>query len=568
MCKANGYRVGLSLVLQYHSDDLEKGQRLAHRESFDKGLKTGSLALGKSPKLHYRPVTGDLLTHPNELGDWVRDIAIEPKSFGETYHLAVAKLLSPGNVAIVLKKADEAQQGAKQATDFLQFYGFHHTMVSGDGKSAANVATDIIRTFFDKHFANQELVFTFIRQSLERSPLYDKIKDLSTAKPGVPHTRLSALGRYYVGRFLALTQQKDIFASGHSTNSTGKTVLLYVRRGGLDRNMGSNNLHVCLKAIIAAGQTTPLDQEPQRLFERIILFGDFHFYKEDMPNDGKKGGNKGDQHAEKFVKSDAERFLRSEKILPKGAKAPEIIAISQPWAANEKDRADGKMDPIFRATQNFWAEYRRDSLPFSTDHSTSKTATKEEVGPCFRDILEGAPLQAKNLAIFLALQAHYGDDLCSIGFRSGFLDAAAFIGTPTFYIDQTLYDHEVREEGRPEQLLWTRKLVQDRMALASDDINSFIRLDIQAKQKWDLNAVYDIPKLPGQTGPKPKPASIGSRLSAALYTYMLAGKEGEKPCWTRKVEMFNGYPEKGPAEQASDAERYARHALSELSEKL
>ena len=56
------------------------------------------------------------------------------------------------------------------------------------------------------------------------------------------------------------------------------------------------------------------------------------------------------------------------------------------------------------------------------------------------------------------------------------------------------------------------------MVDASNKINTFIRLDIPAAQKWALSKNDRV------------------RLGAALYTYMLHGQE--EPLWTKKVAMF------------------------------
>ena len=89
---------------------------------------------------------------------------------------------------------------------------------------------------------------------------------------------------------------------------------------------------------------------------------------------------------------------------------------------------------------------------------------------------EDAPLQIKNMAIFLALQARCKEILCAIGLRGGYLDLAGFIGIPTFNVD-TLW----REEDLTS-LIYLPANVQSQWFFLSDKINTFILIDFLSPQ--------------------------------------------------------------------------------------
>lgn len=60
------------------------------------------------------------------------------------------------------------------------------------------------------------------------------------------------------------------------------------------------------------------------------------------------------------------------------------------------------------------------------------------------------------LAIWVALHDQYAPNICVIGHRSGFVEAAAFIGIPVFYL--THEREKIAAAGNPTNrgnLLWT-----------------------------------------------------------------------------------------------------------------
>jgi hypothetical protein len=54
------------------------------------------------------------------------------------------------------------------------------------------------------------------------------------------------------------------------------------------------------------------------------------------------------------------------------------------------------------------------------------------------------PVEIKVMGMFLALQARYSTRLACVGFRSGSLDGAAFLGIPTFSLDNVVIKERAR----------------------------------------------------------------------------------------------------------------------------
>lgn len=122
-------------------------------------------------------------------------------------------------------------------------------------------------------------------------------------------------------------------------------------------------------------------------------------------------------------------------------------------------------------------------------------------------------LKIKYAALFLAFQAHFSPRLCPIGFRSGYLDLAVFLGVPTFLVDYK----SSGLNGRPlSESLCKSTGKGGRMLKASGSLNTLIRIefereenaqdDTKAKTKKDAKSM--IKREPGNT--------VDTRLSEAL----------------------------------------------------
>ncbi|KAG6361610.1 hypothetical protein INS49_009837 [Diaporthe citri] len=94
------------------------------------------------------------------------------------------------------------------------------------------------------------------------------------------------------------------------------------------------------------------------------------------------------------------------------------------------------------------------------------------------------PVQVQILGIWTALCERYGDKICVIGHRSGFVEAAAFTGIPTFYLND---DRKKLERGSIDhkRLLVDAKAAQNKKRLreASDAMNTLIPVEMLEKHR-------------------------------------------------------------------------------------
>lgn len=144
------------------------------------------------------------------------------------------------------------------------------------------------------------------------------------------------------------------------------------------------------------------------------------------------------------------------------------------------------------------------------------------------------PLQVKTLGIWTALQERYGDRICVIGHRSGFVEAAGFIGIPIFY----LMDTELTGYHKSSFLFDARVykgLKGGRLYEVADVMNTFIpinafNIDLKAKSSTNEN-FFQIPDVKSPTG---------KALIAALFMYMCCRLRAKgRPAWTARVEMMH-----------------------------
>ena len=150
------------------------------------------------------------------------------------------------------------------------------------------------------------------------------------------------------------------------------------------------------------------------------------------------------------------------------------------------------------------------------------------------------PIQIKSLAIWVALCERYSPDICVIGHRSGFVEAAAFIGIPVFYLNNE------REEMRgppdqPGELLWTPPTgtaAGDRLREISDVMNTLIPIEALAREQEE-----------DDTTGKKKSLRVVPRyeheLAAALFMYMCCvptGTTSGQPAWMNRVEIMHRAP--------------------------
>lgn len=130
--------------------------------------------------------------------------------------------------------------------------------------------------------------------------------------------------------------------------------------------------------------------------------------------------------------------------------------------------------------------------------------------------------------------------MCIIGHRSGFIEGAAFVGIPVFYIHNELKNF-AQPSDKPGQYLWKpiKNPTHDRPRELADVVDTFIPVECLRNEPTkpvldeDGNQVFD------ENGKERKIFQVDEDhrhdLSAALYMFMC----GAVPAWTTRVASMH-----------------------------
>ncbi|WP_224243818.1 hypothetical protein [Hyalangium gracile] len=308
---------------------------------------------------------------------------------GETYHGLIAALISP-SVQVVIGTEGSPKAASAAQKEFLYYYLPHEQIVK-DSKSAASSreeCTRLIARFFKANLLVQDEIHASFRDYFSDRALSTAIKN--------PYVEVSYLSKFYINRFL--TEANDNTKTKlPKASAVNLIALVFVRRGheaGDARAMTPQNLAAILEGFKTAnaaeapkkGTATAADAKSEfkpsgKAITHVILFGDIG---------------------------------RLEVAKLQETYAPEkggftFIHLPSPFFEDPdvKSSASSQAMQAFRGVGIFGEK---------PDH---------------------APTEAKMMAIFIALQERYGDKLFGVGFRSGTLDGAGFLGIPILYFDDT-----------------------------------------------------------------------------------------------------------------------------------
>ncbi|KAI0128316.1 hypothetical protein BJ170DRAFT_732100 [Xylariales sp. AK1849] len=434
------------------------------------------------------------------------NFALDKNQFGETFHLLISAILSPSKIRIGLETASDQQK------ELLHFYFNSNTAADvlkpdpklNNGSKAS--ATETISYVFERN-RNQARVFRYIRDFMDMGRLVHEPPKNKYACP-------SYCGKYWINRYLLATQKKKLPKSA----AVDRIAVINIRRTPETKSkdakplqarmeMTKDNLLNTLQGIIAANRVAQLDKPSANLFSHIILYGDL--YPEDAEEvDGK-----------------VKKWLQKMK---NPGMAIEILYITSPWRVLEP-ATSGRPNVIHSVINTTWANFKGEKDSF--------------LGGKDGGDIDGIPYQVKVISIYLALQARYGNKLCYIGARSGFLETAAFLGSPVFYYNETNFlDFGDKQRYDDGTVLWdgprTRALYKnDRMGRAVDALNTLVCIDLtkvvqNAKTKGKEVFVEEQGK---------------RQLMAALYMFMLAHTPSREPgpMWEHRVAMRFGDQEAG-----------------------
>ncbi|KAI1193124.1 hypothetical protein F5X97DRAFT_315290 [Nemania serpens] len=432
---------------------------------------------------------------------------MKPGQYGEVYHTLIAAILMPPNyVASLTSQAPEAAQVFDyfhirqkfKAVDITDTEEVQRMDAANKiSASSQKETTNIIARYCELH--GSQSIFREIREVLGQKPRF--------CPPEVTrYATLPWLGKYWLNRYLFLTKSltttNPIKKSDKIPGSqlpkyaeVGRIVVLVLRRDAktkTERLMTPANLKATLASIEKANAVARANGEP--VFSHVILFGDIQ-----------------SREAQGYV-TDYENAFAQKQI--------RILYITKMWKPDggeiqkESEGLQNEEDEnLFHRTQDFWAEFRGEtSLPFST------------AGAHPNALRTGAPVQVAVLSVFMALQERYKSKLCYVGFKSGFIDMPAFLGSPVFYIDDSVWD-DLESAGirPPTQTLWNgnaKPSHEHRMVAAGNVIDTFIRVDVKADAEGGIAL-----------------KSPHASLVGALYMYMLADRQ-DGPCWVRRCGML------------------------------
>ena len=127
-----------------------------------------------------------------------------------------------------------------------------------------------------------------------------------------------------------------------------------------------------------------------------------------------------------------------------------------------------------------------EASPTTEDKSAEKLWTR------FRDFnFDHLPVQVKIMAVWVALCYRYSPKMCVIGHRSGFIEAAALVGIPVFYLNNERGDIAKAGNGvEPGDLLWTpiKNPAGDRLRMLGDVMNTFVSIEsLGPPESMDVN---------------------------------------------------------------------------------
>lgn len=462
-------------------------------------------------------------------------VAMDGKQYGEAYHVLICCLLArQTNLAdFKVYKVVNANAGNPEILRLLKWYKVAEEGAPNLLTTGKHEATHIIAAAFRAAGPNnQEDVFTYIRESLDH---------FGPRKSGVIHSKYftpSYVAKYWLNRYLRLTAQTSRnkkFLKLPKKDAVQRLAVIHLRRNPatpIGRIMDDENLLECIRAIIAANKlcTTLASKDFQAApFSHIILYGDFSYAK---------GVELVDLCEQKFGKKDL----------------PELYFISRPWYVKgdetwETSKRD--LESKHKAVFELWTSFRNEEL-------------------------DGLPVQVKILGIFAALANRYGEKVCLIGHRSGFVESAGLIGIPIFYLNDEQIDLPLANKSQPEDegnkqkrqpqpgkysweegdTLWNSNALTkpwgDRLRECSDVMNTFIPVEGLEPPPADSKRLGNSKdpknskdskdskssKIPEDQGILHLCTTGKLHLLCLLYMYVNCESEDNIPLWKRRIQVM------------------------------
>lgn len=449
-------------------------------------------------------------------------VQLEHNEFGEAYHVFVCRLLLGASPQInVSVKINSGDSSTSAIGDLFQWYqiplveGGHHSVGSNSKAKATRVIAAAFRAAneADIHtgqgmWANQlgqHALFEHIRDGLGALvPTKESLKSI-----GMPtrYFQPSYAAKYWLNRYFRLTKQfgeKENRGFGMVKSSdVGRLAVIHVRRKAkslIGRVMDDVNLEYVAQSIAAANKACYKPCEPNDPganqasrkpnhryhtlpFTHVMLYGDFSYHK-------------GSQLKKLVEAKFAEASPDYGNI--------HVSFISSPW---DPDPTKRKPTDLELQVDQLWEQFR----DFNVDR---------------------LPTQVKTLGIWTALRERYGDRMCVIGHRSGFVESAGLLGIPIFYLNNER-DKIGAGNLKKGELLWDASAVpnpeHDRLRELADVVDTFIPVEVLGKNPEKRQAEQ----------PMRVRKEFEKELAAALFVYMCCVLGDGKPAWTARVRRMH-----------------------------
>jgi hypothetical protein len=368
-----------------------------------------------------------------------------------------------------------------------------HTRLRTQRKAEA----DVERCFEDIQpsvWPDQATIFNCFRAMLD--PIYGwPNKTDGTAKLVDIHAdyfRPSYSAKYWLNRYLRLTGQKILPKESEVTRLAVIHCRLHAG-SNVKRVMNKKFITEIWNAINIANARA--EQAEEKQFSHVILYGDFTAseglsLKADLMNPTGKSES-------------ADQYRRNPM---------QVIYISRPWIPRDQECQDEDNAETNREVRLFWKKMRNSKF-------------------------DPLPFQVKILTIWIMLCKRYSPKICVIGHRSGFIEGAALIGIPVFYLNN---ERSKAIHPNAGDILWKpiEKQTSKRLPMLAEFMNTLIPLDVLGDVDKELDTKYK------------------DELMTALFTFMCCDLKpsrhqfsthvphpslsyGTLPGWTGRVEMMH-----------------------------
>lgn len=522
------------------------------------------------------------------------DLVLFEGELGEAYHVLMCKLLLKWDRSDTVVHATIITSMEKGQSEIEKLYQWYQIHLREPTKEIASLPEETQRGRFESKKRATAIVTSAFESCLQRSTkqtqqasspwpdqaaIFDCFRAMLDAIYGsldggldihADYFRPSYSGKYWLNRYLRLTQGQSLPERKDVTN----LAVIHYRRDvkyEAGRVTDKETVAYIAKAIQRANFRANRTQESR--FSHVLLYGDFEV--EDGPQLKKEV-----EDAFRKAKSEIAKAFRDAKP---GWSTKEGCAVRDCKAARRTKLADHCKAEIHSVDQKITVLYV--SRPWlargegeqeekKRQQKRKKDRTADEAHGLWRRFRSDPPtLQVKVLSIWTALCKRYGPHLCVIGNRSGFIEGAAFVGIPVFYLNnERPSSHEAAGDTiwKPVSADHSESDETKRLQKLANVMNTLIPLYVLVKvadskasgSPESKKPTAQASKLRGPqhkdsrpSGPSKEPSSekrvdakYEDELMAALFMYMCCSLEPSrykrntdvrKPGWTARVDMMH-----------------------------